>query len=72
MRAKKVMLTFGLLSPNKGIEHVLNALPDIVAELPDVVYILLSATHLNELRMRGETYRRGLEAIARNKRLEKT
>jgi len=42
---KKVLLTFGLLSPNKGIEHVLNALPDIVAEFPDVVYIVLGATH---------------------------
>jgi glycosyltransferase involved in cell wall biosynthesis len=35
---RRVLLTFGLLSPNKGIEHVLNALPDIVAEFPDVVY----------------------------------
>jgi len=42
---KKVLLTFGLLSPNKGIEHVLNALPDVVAEFPDVVYILLGVTH---------------------------
>jgi glycosyltransferase involved in cell wall biosynthesis len=36
---KKVLLTFGLLSPNKGIEHVLNALPDVLSEFPDVVYI---------------------------------
>ena len=64
------MLTFGLLSPNKGIEHVLNALSDIVAEFPDVVYILLGATHPNELRTRGEAYRLSLEAIARNKKLE--
>src|SRR5208337_3253884 len=62
---KKVLLTFGLLSPNKGIEHVLNALPDIVAEFPDVVYILLGATHPNELRARGDTYRLGLEAMVR-------
>jgi glycosyltransferase involved in cell wall biosynthesis len=61
---RKVLLTFGLLSPNKGIEHVLNALPDIVAEFPDVVYIVLGATHPNELRTRGESYRLGLEAIA--------
>jgi glycosyltransferase involved in cell wall biosynthesis len=38
---KVVLLTFGLLSPNKGIEHVLNALPSIAAEFPDVVYIVL-------------------------------
>jgi glycosyltransferase involved in cell wall biosynthesis len=67
---KKVLLTFGLLSPNKGIEHVLNALPDVVAEFPDVVYIVLGATHPNELRTRGEAYRLGLEAIARKNKLE--
>jgi glycosyltransferase involved in cell wall biosynthesis len=67
---KKVLLTFGLLSPNKGIEHVLNALPDVVAEFPDVVYIVLGATHANELRHRGEAYRLGLEAVVRKNRIE--
>src|SRR5664280_2403506 len=67
---KKVLLTFGLLSPNKGIEHVLNALPDIVAEFPDLVYIVLGATHPNELRTRGDTYRLGLEAIVRQNKIE--
>jgi|HubBroStandDraft_1064217.scaffolds.fasta_scaffold05662_2 glycosyltransferase involved in cell wall biosynthesis len=67
---KKVLLTFGLLSPNKGIEHVLNALPEIVAEFPDVVYIVLGATHPHELRTRGEAYRNGLEAIVRQNKLE--
>ena len=67
---KKVLLTFGLLSPNKGIEHVLNALPDIVAEFPDVVYIVLGATHPHELRTRGEAYRLGLEAIVKKNKLE--
>src|ERR1700693_5789401 len=67
---KKVLLTFGLLSPNKGIEHVLNALPDIVAEFPDVVYIVLGATHPNELRTTGEAYRLGLEATTRNNKIE--
>ena len=66
---KKVLLTFGLLSPNKGIEHVLNALPEVLAEFPDVVYILLGATHPHELRTRGEAYRLSLETIARNKHL---
>ena len=65
------MLTFGLLSPNKGIEHVLQALPDVVAEFPDLVYIVLGATHPHELRTRGESYRLGLEAIARNNKIEK-
>jgi glycosyltransferase involved in cell wall biosynthesis len=67
---KKVLLTFGLLSPNKGIEYVLNALPEIVAEFPDAVYILLGATHPHELRTRGEAYRRGLEAIVAKNKLE--
>ena len=59
-----------LLSPNKGIEHVLQALPDIVAEFPDIVYIVLGATHPHELRTRGEAYRRGLEAVVREHKLE--
>src|ERR1017187_1036319 len=67
---KIVLLTFGLLSPNKGIEHVLHALPDIVAEFPDVVYIVLGATHPHEFRTRGEAYRLGLEAIARKNKLD--
>ena len=68
---KKVLLTFGLLSPNKGIEHVLRALPEVVAEFPDVVYIVLGATHPHELRGNGEAYRLGLEAIARENKVEK-
>jgi len=64
---KKVLLTFGLLSPNKGIEHVLNALPDVVAEFPDVVYILLGVTHPHELRTRG----RNLSPRPRGYRQEK-
>jgi len=67
---KRVLLTFGLLSPNKGIEYMLNALPDIVGEFPDVVYILLGATHPNEVRTRGEAYRVGLEAIVQRNKLE--
>ena len=68
---RMVLLTFGLLSPNKGIEHVLNALPDIVAEFPDVVYIVLGATHPNELRETGEAYRLSLEILAKKNRVEK-
>ena len=67
---KKVLLTFGLLSPNKGIEHVLDALPDIVAEFPDLVYIVLGATHPHELRTRGESYRLGLKAAAKKNKVE--
>ena len=70
VRGRKVLLTFGLLSPNKGIQHVLNALPEIVTEAPDLVYIVLGATHPHELRTRGEAYRLGLEAVVACNRLE--
>src|SRR6516225_9089845 len=46
LEGRMVLLTFGLLSPNKGIEYVLNALPHIVAEFPDVVYIVIGAADL--------------------------
>ena len=71
VEGRMVLLTFGLLSPNKGIEYVLNALPHIVAEFPDVVYIVLGATHPNELREHGEAYRLSLEILAKKNRLEK-
>ncbi|MFH1741107.1 MAG: glycosyltransferase family 4 protein [bacterium] len=71
VEGKVVLLTFGLLSPNKGIEYVLNALPHILAEFPDVVYIVLGATHPNELRANGEAYRLSLEILAKKNTLEK-
>ena len=71
VEGKVVLLTFGLLSPNKGIEYVLNALPKILAEFPDVVYIVLGATHPNELREHGEAYRVSLEMLAKKNKIEK-
>src|SRR5437879_3535892 len=71
VEGRVVLLTFGLLSPNKGIEYVLNALPDILAEFPDVVYIVLGATHPNELREHGEAYRLSLEILAKKNKVEK-
>lgn len=71
VEGRTVLLTFGLLSPNKGIEHVLNALPPILAEFPDVVYIVLGATHPNEVREQGEAYRLGLERLAKKNKIEK-
>jgi glycosyltransferase involved in cell wall biosynthesis len=68
---RPVLFTFGLLSPNKGIEHVLNALPKIVAEFPNVVYMVVGATHPNELRERGEGYRVSLEVLAARNKIEK-
>lgn len=62
---RPVLLTFGLLSPNKGIEHVINALPKIVAEFPSTVYLVVGATHPHELLANGESYRLGLQALVR-------
>src|SRR5229473_2187714 len=71
VEGRVVLLTFGLLSPNKGIEHVLNALPPILAEFPDVVYIVLGPTHPNELREQGEAYRLSLERLAKKNKVQK-
>ena len=63
---KQVLLTFGLLSPNKGIEYALRALPDIIRAFPNVVYIVLGQTHPNLLREEGEAYRLSLERLAKD------
>jgi hypothetical protein len=61
---KSVLLTFGLLSPNKGIENVIRALPAIVASHPEVVYTVSGVTHPHIRRREGERYREGLVALA--------
>jgi glycosyltransferase involved in cell wall biosynthesis len=60
-----VALTFGLLSPNKGIEHMLRALPEVLKAFPSFVYIVLGATHPDLVRQQGERYRLSLERLAR-------
>jgi glycosyltransferase involved in cell wall biosynthesis len=64
VEGKRVLLTFGLISPGKGIEMVIRALPQVVQQFPDLVYIVLGATHPNLLREQGETYRLSLERLA--------
>ena len=61
-----VLLTFGLLSPNKGIETALEALPAVVKKYPDTVYIILGATHPEVKKVYGEAYRLSLERKARD------
>ncbi len=64
VEGKHVLLTFGLLSANKGIEYVIQAMPAILEKYPNVVYIVLGATHPNILRSEGERYRESLEVLA--------
>jgi glycosyltransferase involved in cell wall biosynthesis len=64
VEGRKVLLTFGLIGPGKGIEHAIQALPEIVQRHPEVVYIILGATHPHLLAHEGERYRQGLEWLA--------
>ncbi len=64
LEGKEVLLTFGLLSPGKGIEYVIRALPEIVRRHPNLIYMVLGATHPNLVRAEGERYRRSLERLA--------
>ena len=65
VEGKAVLLTFGLLSPNKGIENVIQALPHILSRHKNVVYIVAGATHPHILRREGDSYRARLQALAK-------
>ena len=66
LAGKTVILTFGLLSPDKGIEYVVDALPEILAAGSDTVYVVLGATHPHVVEREGEAYRLMLEARGRH------
>jgi len=65
VEGKAVLLTFGLLSPNKGIENVIQALPQILAKHANVAYVVAGATHPHILRREGDRYREYLQALAK-------
>ena len=65
VEGKAVLLTFGLLSPNKGIENVIQALPQILSKHKNVAYIIAGATHPHVLRREGEKYRASVQALAK-------
>ena len=71
LESKKVLLTFGFIGRNKGIETVIKALPDVIAKHPDVIYIILGKTHPNVLRHSGEEYRIFLMRLVKGLQLEK-
>ncbi|MBB5712230.1 glycosyltransferase family 4 protein [Sphingomonas xinjiangensis] len=64
---REVVLTFGLLAPNKGIETVISALPQVVANHPRALYVVLGATHPNLVAHEGEAYRERLKALAQER-----
>jgi glycosyltransferase involved in cell wall biosynthesis len=71
VEGKAVLLTFGLLSPNKGIENVIQALPQILSKHKNVVYIVAGATHPHILRREGDKYRASLHALAKDVGVER-
>jgi glycosyltransferase involved in cell wall biosynthesis len=70
VEGKAVLLTFGLLSPNKGIENVIQAMPQILSKHENVVYLVAGATHPHILRREGDQYRASLQALARKEGVE--
>src|SRR6202051_1518775 len=65
VEGKAVLLTFGLLSPNKGIENVIQAMPQILSKHKNAAYIVAGATHPHILRVEGDKYRASLQALAK-------
>lgn len=71
VEGKTVLFTFGLLAQSKGIEYVLRALPAIIKDHPDVVYIVAGVTHPNLIKHEGEKYRLSLQILAEELGIEK-
>lgn len=67
VEGRKVILTFGLVSPGKGIEYMIDALPEIVRQYPETTYLVLGATHPHVLREQGEAYRLSLQLRAKER-----
>ncbi len=71
VEGKIVLLTFGLLSSNKGIENMIRALPAVLEQYPNTVYVVVGATHPDTLKHEGEAYRLSLELLAEECGVEK-
>ncbi|WP_154857807.1 glycosyltransferase family 4 protein [Cyclobacterium xiamenense] len=70
LEKKKFLLTFGIISRNKGIETVIKALPKVIEKHPDVVYMVLGKTHPNVLHHSGEEYRNFLHLLVKTLHLQ--
>ena len=70
-KKRDILLTFGLLSPGKGIETMLDAMPEIIREHPEVVYIILGKTHPHLKDSSGDSYRQGLYQQVSRLRIDK-
>jgi glycosyltransferase involved in cell wall biosynthesis len=67
---RKILLTFGLLSRNKGLETVIEALPRVIERHPEVLYIILGKTHPGVVKFEGESYRNKLKLLVKKLRVE--
>ena len=70
MANRKIILTFGLLGPNKGIEWVIKALPLLVQKIPNLIYLIVGATHPELIRQEGQKYRLFLQQIVNDLHLQ--
>ena len=68
---QKTLLTFGLLSPNKGLETLISVLPEVLKVFPDLTYMIVGATHPHLIKEHGEAYRESLVALANKLGVEK-
>lgn len=71
LQQKKILTTFGLLSPNKGIELGIKAMVKIAAEFPEAIYVILGNTHPNLVETEGEIYRESLQKLIEENNLTK-
>ncbi|MBD3244607.1 MAG: glycosyltransferase [Candidatus Moranbacteria bacterium] len=71
LNKRTVLLTFGFLSQNKGIEYVIKALPKLIKNYPNLLYLIVGQTHPNIKQKEGEKYRDKLKELTRRLRLNK-